>query len=417
MRELRPGSCSSEEVIEILGPVIQTEDIESQTAVAPKPKPPPPGHEEQPPPPRPFTTTEFYRVFCKPVEDKEEAEWQEILASKARAEAKSAKVQAWTLAKTAHGPCVDVASSRIERPPPPPRLVGAGIPTGPPPRASAAYPKHTESEKAMSSKGPNKCGRTIEYTTSGWKAVPPGGRCAACGEQSEEVCVRCEQWICRHHRVISDQYGDTWCKRCHNDRCGGDQRNTGGYQAAPLSPVESLECGWPEPIPPPPRIVANRAIDPKTLYGTGLPVQVTREQIVIHFLVFCRIRPVSSEITIMRPKQDASKTAAAMVCFDTPDDAVTALGICDNNVFHNDPSGRRLRWKHANLKKPSVPIVISSAPPSPPSAPMSPIPPEGGDVNSPEYDVFAAPQVDVFADLPDTATEILPKTRSNWISR
>ena len=33
---------------------------------------------------------------------------------------------------------------------------------------------------------------------------------------------------------------------------------------------------------------------------------------------------------------------------------------------------------------------------------MSPIPPDGGDVNSPEYDVFAAPQVDVFADLPDS---------------
>ena len=346
MRELRPGSSSSEEVIEVLGPVTKTEDIESQTAVAPKPKPPPPGHEEQPPPPRPFTTTEFFRQMQasrKAVEDKEKAEWQELLASRARAEAKSAKVQAWTLAKTAHGPCVDVASSSIERPPPPPRLVGAGIPTGAPPRASAAYPKHTESEKAMSSKGPDKCGRTIESTTSGQKAVPPGGRCAACREQSEEVCARCEQWICRYHRVISDQYGDTWCKRCHNDRCGGDQRNTGGYQAAPLSP--------------------------------------------------------------------------AMVCFDTPEDAVTALGICDNNVFDNDPSGRRLRWKHANLKKPSVPIVISSAPPSPPSAPMSPIPPDGGDVNSPEYDVFAAPQVDVFADLPDTATEILPKTRSNWISR
>ena len=104
----------------------------------------------------------------------------------------------------------------------------------------------------------------------------------------------------------------------------------------------------------------------------------------------------------MRPKKAASKTAAAMVSFDTPDDAVTALGICDNNVFDNDPSGRRLRWKHANLKKPSVPIVISSAPPSPPSAPMSPIPPDGDDVSSPEYDVLAAPQVDVLADLPDS---------------
>ena len=104
-------------------------------------------------------------------------------------------------------------------------------------------------------------------------------------------------------------------------------------------------------IPPPPRIVANMGIDPKTLYGTGLPVQVTREQIVIHFMEFCSICPVSSAITIMRPKQGGSKTAAAMVSFDTPDDAVTALDICDNNVFHNDPSGHRLRWKHANLKK------------------------------------------------------------------
>ena len=104
-------------------------------------------------------------------------------------------------------------------------------------------------------------------------------------------------------------------------------------------------------IPPPPRIVANSTIGAKTLSGTGLPAKVSKEQIVIHFLVSCRIRPVHSEITTMRPKPGASKTAAAVVGFDTPEDAAAALRICDFNVFDNDPSGHRLRWKHANLKK------------------------------------------------------------------
>ena len=49
-----------------------------------------------------------------------------------------------------------------------------------------------------------------------------------------------------------------------------------------------------------------------------------------------------------------------------------------------------------------MPVVISSAPPSPKSAPPSPITPDESDGNSPQCDVFAAPQDDVFADLPDS---------------
>ena len=95
-----------------------------------------------------------------------------------------------------------------------------------------------------------------------------------------------------------------------------------------------------------------------TMYGTSLPLKVTKAEIMLHCLVWCGVKPVADLITIIRPKGGDQQHSSCGVGFDSQVVCGRAISKLDTLPFggSNDPKSCRWKLAHRRTKPRAGPV-------------------------------------------------------------